>query len=413
MPLYGKLGDLYGRKRILIVAISIFLVASAACGAAQTMDQLLVARFVQGLGGGGLATLAMAAIADIVPARQLGRWLGLPGRDLRDLERRRAGARRPLRRPPELALGVLRQPARRRGRHHDRRHQAAAPVPAHPARPRLARLGHADERAGLPRAGGDARRARAAVAIGAAHRPGRGGHRPLFAVFLWQEQRAPEPVLPLRIIRDPVMRMCVGVNFTSGMLLWCGIFFVPLFVQEVRGVTPTRAGFVLMPLMFSTALGTLVSGRRVERTGRYRVWPLTGFGGDAGRHGPAGHGRDRHVGPRRRRVRPRARHRRRLRDAAVAPRRPEQRRRSATSAPRRRPRCCSARSATPSASRSSAASSTPGWPAGPGTRPPSPTPSRRSSWPPCRSPCCRSSSGSASPSGPSARRAARGRRRRA
>ena len=64
----------------------------------------------------------------------------------------------------------------------------------------------------------------------------------LFAVFLWQEQRAPEPVLPLRIVRDPVMRMCVGVNFTSGMLLWCGIFFVPLFVQEVRGVTPTRAG---------------------------------------------------------------------------------------------------------------------------------------------------------------------------
>ena len=79
MPLYGKLGDLYGRKRILIVAISIFLVASAACGAAQTMNQLLAARFVQGLGGGGLATLAMAAIADIVPARQLGRWLGYQG----------------------------------------------------------------------------------------------------------------------------------------------------------------------------------------------------------------------------------------------------------------------------------------------------------------------------------------------
>jgi MFS family permease len=98
----------------------------------------------------------------------------------------------------------------------------------------------------------------------------------LFTIFLWHEQRAPEPVLPLRIVRDRVMRMCLGVNFTSGMLLWCGIFFVPLFVQEVRGVTPTNAGFVLMPLMLSTALGTLVSGRRVERTGRYRVWPLSG-----------------------------------------------------------------------------------------------------------------------------------------
>jgi MFS family permease len=60
------------------------------------------------------------------------------------------------------------------------------------------------------------------------------------------------------------------------MLLWCGIFFIPLFVQEVRGVSPTQAGFVLMPLMFSTAVGTLVAGRRVERTGRYRAWPLWG-----------------------------------------------------------------------------------------------------------------------------------------
>ena len=251
MPLYGKLGDLYGRKRILIVAISIFLVASAACGAAQTMNQLLAARFVQGLGGGGLATLAMAAIADIVPARQLGRWLGyqgvifaissvagpiLGGLFVDHLSWRWAFY-------VNLPVG--------RGGHHHRRHQAAPPVPAHPARPRLARLGHADQRAGLPGAGGDARRARAAVDIGPQLiAAGRGGPRRCSRSSCGSEQRAPEPVLPLRIIRDPVMRMCVGVNFTSGMLLWCGIFFVPLFVQEVRGVTPTSAGFVLMPLMF-------------------------------------------------------------------------------------------------------------------------------------------------------------------
>ena len=79
MPLYGKLGDLYGRRRVLLGAIGIFLVGSMACGLAQTMDQLLVARFVQGLGGGGLGAVAMATIADIVPARELGRWLGYQG----------------------------------------------------------------------------------------------------------------------------------------------------------------------------------------------------------------------------------------------------------------------------------------------------------------------------------------------
>jgi MFS family permease len=98
----------------------------------------------------------------------------------------------------------------------------------------------------------------------------------LVVLFVRRERVAPEPVLPLSLLRDPVMRVCVGVNFTSGLLLWCGIFFVPLFVQEVRGVTPTRAGFVLMPLMFGAAFGTLVSGRVVARSGRYRRWPLAG-----------------------------------------------------------------------------------------------------------------------------------------
>ena len=79
MPLYGKLGDQLGRKRVLLSAVILFLVGSMACGLAQTMNELLVARFVQGLGGGGLGAVAMAVTADIIPAKQLGRWMGYQG----------------------------------------------------------------------------------------------------------------------------------------------------------------------------------------------------------------------------------------------------------------------------------------------------------------------------------------------
>jgi MFS family permease len=95
-------------------------------------------------------------------------------------------------------------------------------------------------------------------------------------LFVGRERRAPEPVLPLRLFANPVLRTAAGINFTSGLLLWCGIFFVPQFVQQVRDVSPTRSGLVLMPLMFGAALGTLVTGRIVARTGRYRTWPIAG-----------------------------------------------------------------------------------------------------------------------------------------
>jgi len=98
----------------------------------------------------------------------------------------------------------------------------------------------------------------------------------LAALFVRQERRAREPVLPLSLFANPVLRTAAGINFTSGMLLWCGIFFVPQLVQQVLGVTPTRSGLVLMPLMFGAAFGTLVTGRLVARLGRYRPWPIAG-----------------------------------------------------------------------------------------------------------------------------------------
>ena len=275
MPLYGKLGDLYGRKRVFLVAISIFLTASAMCGLAQTMEQLLVARFVQGLGGGGLGALAMATIADIVPARQLGRWLGyqgviyavasiagpiVGGLFVDHLSWRWAFLL-------NLPVGAL---------------SAAIVVTALHLPPR--RVRHSLDIAGAiylttglgclvlvaSLGGHDIGWTSASMALLV------GLVVVLAVLFVRCERRAPEPVLPFRLFANPVIRVTSGLNLTSGMLLWCGIFFVPLFVQEVRDLSPTRSGLLLTPLMFGAAFGTLVSGKRVARTGSYRIWPITG-----------------------------------------------------------------------------------------------------------------------------------------
>ena len=115
-PLYGKLGDLYGRKRVLQVALVIFLAGSALCGAAQTMPQLIAFRAVQGLGGGGLIVVSMAVVGDLVAPRDRGRYQGLFGGVFGVCRRRGAAARRLLRRQPLVAVDLLHQPAVRRRR---------------------------------------------------------------------------------------------------------------------------------------------------------------------------------------------------------------------------------------------------------------------------------------------------------
>ncbi len=275
MPIYGKLGDLYGRKRMLVQAIAVFLVASLLCGAAQTLNQLLLARFVQGLGAGGLGTLSMAVLADVIPPRQLGRWMGYQG-----VAFAVSSVAGPLvgglfvdhlswrwaffvNLPVGLISAVIvatKVPSSRRRQVHSIDWLGSLLLVATlSALMLVATLGGETFAWTSPQLIG------LAIAV------------PVLAfVFVRRELVAPEPVLPLRLVGDRLMRASIGVNFASGVLIWGGIFFVPLFVQEVNGVSPTKAGFTLMPLMFGAAAGTLVAGRAVERSGRIRSWPIGG-----------------------------------------------------------------------------------------------------------------------------------------
>jgi EmrB/QacA subfamily drug resistance transporter len=275
MPLYGKLGDLYGRKRMYLVAISIFTVGSMICGAAGNMEQLLGARAIQGVGAGGIGSLAMAIVADIVPARQLGRWLGYQGAIFAcaslvgpltgglfvdNLSWRWAFY-------VNLPFAVLSMIIV----------SAKLHVPYQPIRHALDYAGAALITAAL------------ACVVLAASIGGRtndwgspevigllGGVVVLTALFLARERRAREPILPLRILGVRVVRIAAGLNLTSGAIFAAGIYFIPVFVQQVKDLSATESGFLLVPFMFTTAFTTLLAGRAVERNGQYRTWPIVG-----------------------------------------------------------------------------------------------------------------------------------------
>jgi EmrB/QacA subfamily drug resistance transporter len=274
-PLYGKLGDMLGRKPVFLAAILIFLAGSMLAGLSQSMGELIGFRALQGVGAGGLMVGAQAIIADIVPPRERGRYMGLIGSVFAV-----ASVAGPLLggflvdnlswrwvfyvNMPIGALAVVIVVTRLHLHTPSVRH-------------RLDILGAALLSAGvaaltlLTTWGGNeyAWSSPTIVALGAA---GVG----LLAVFLWWETRAAEPILPLGLFKSRVFSVASAMGFAIGMAMFGAIVFLPVFLQLVYGASPTSSGLRMLPLMAGLLTAAIVSGRVISRIGRYRPFPIAG-----------------------------------------------------------------------------------------------------------------------------------------
>ncbi len=273
---YGKASDLYGRKGLLSVAIVIFIVFSALSGAAQSIGELIAFRALQGVGGGGVMTLAMAAVGDLVSPRERGRYQGyiqvtfllaslvgplLGGLFVDQLSWRWAFyVNLPI---GVLAIGLLtaflRVPVTRRAARID--FAGAALLASAIVATLLAATWGGNRYAwGSPQILGLI--AAALILLGA---------------FVWNERRAAEPVLPLRLFRDSVFVVVSAALFIATLSLFAAIVFLPLFLQLVTGASATGSGLLLLPLLGASAISTIVSGRIIARTGRYKTFPVVGL----------------------------------------------------------------------------------------------------------------------------------------
>ncbi|GEK20762.1 MDR family MFS transporter [Cellulomonas xylanilytica] len=280
MPLYGKFGDLWGRRWPFLIAIGLFTIASAGAGFAQSFGELVFWRGVQGLGGGGLMILSQAIIADIVPAKDRGKYMGpmgalfgisaVIGPLLGGLFTQHADWRWCfwINIPIGLAAFAvawftLKLPTHRSGKKIDVAGiffmvvATSGLVLATSWDSWTGNRGYDWSDPGL-----------LALVIGTLVS---------IAAFIMVELRAQEPLLPLRLFKNPTFTIATAIGLILGMGMFAALAFLPTFLQMSTGAGVTESGFLLLPMMVGVMITAIGSGLAITKTGRYKIFPVVGL----------------------------------------------------------------------------------------------------------------------------------------